>query len=257
VVLPRTSLSPARTLAGPATILNVNKSYGPDGIPPILLKEANPEIKKSLCKIFNKSLNLGVFPNNWKHANVHPLFKKGNRASVSNYRPVSLLNIITKVFEKIIYKHIYNHFLDTNTISQYQSGFLPGKSTISQLCELYHNLSLNLSNNIDTQIIFLDISKAFDQVWHTGLIYKLKKTGISGKLLKWTKNYLSNRKQKVIINGISSKWEYLKGGVPQGSVLGPLFFLVYINDLVNVIEFASVRMFADDTCLLRSDNDLS
>jgi hypothetical protein len=237
-------------------ILNVSKSYGPDGIPPLLLKEAGQSISSSLCKLFNISISSGIFPNEWKTANVHPLFKKGDKHIIQNYRPVSILNILSKIFEKIVYKHIYNHLLDKNFITKDQSGFLSGRSTVSQLCEMYHNLSLNMSNNLKSRIIFLDISKAFDQVWHHGLLHKINKIGITGRLYQWTTSYLSNRKQKVLINGKSSDWEYLRGGVPQGSVLGPLFFLVYINDLSEIVEDINIRMFADDTCLFKSGKNL-
>jgi hypothetical protein len=237
-------------------ILDTSKAYGPDGIPPVLLKTAGEIIAPSLLSIFKKSLEIGYFPKNWKQANVYALFKKGDPGIASNYRPISLLNIIAKVFEKIIYKHLYNYFISHNAISPFQSGFLPGLSTISQLCELTHHLSINLNNNTDSLLIFLDIAKAFDTVWHKGLIYKLKMKGINGNVLKWLENYLMNRMQRVVIKGTKSEWAMLKGGVPQGSVLGPLLFLIFINDLVEVIDHSNARLFADDTCLTISHKNI-
>jgi hypothetical protein len=232
--------------------LDLSKSYGPDGIPPKLLKEAGNTISKSLCTIFNRSIKKGMFPQLWKLANVHPLFKNGDPMNITNYRPVSVLNIVSKVFEKIMYKHFYNFFIQNNCITQEQSGFLPNVSTISQLCELTHEITKNMAANKDTIMVFLDISKAFDKVWHKGLIYKLCRLGINGNLLKWTTSYLTERKQRVMMNGLTSEWGILRGGVPQGSVLGPLFFLIYINDLVTHVEKSSIRLFADDTCLFTS-----
>jgi hypothetical protein len=231
--------------------LNTSKSYGPDGIPPKLLREAGHSIVPSLCKLFNHSLNTKFFPNTWKNANVHPLFKKGNPSEIGNYRPVSLLNILSKVFEKIIYKHVYNHLYFNNHISDSQSGFLPGRSTISQLAEILHKIYEENDCGNEIRIVFLDISKAFDRVWHRGLLYKLGETGISGNLLLWFSDYLQNRKQRTLINGQTSNWHILKGGVPQGSVLGPLLFLVFINDIINSVKNCDINLFADDTCLIK------
>jgi hypothetical protein len=233
-------------------ILKTNKSYGPDGISPKLLKEAGSSISLSLSKLFNASLSTGIFPAPWKLANVHPIYKKNDPALITNYRPVSLLNIISKIFEKIVFKYLYNHLLDNTIITPFQSGFLPGVSTVSQLVEIIHNLHQDESWGKESRIVFLDISKAFDRVWHPGLIFKLKRYGVHGILLDWINDYISSRKQRVLINGRSSDWVQLKGGVPQGSVLGPLLFLVFINDITEVVEDCKIRLFADDTCLIKT-----
>ena len=139
-------------------------------------------------------------------------------------------------------------FRDNNLITSRQSGFIPGDSTVNQLAHLYHLFSEALDKKKDIRIVFCDISKAFDRVWHKGLLYKLENIGIRGPLLQWFKNYLSNRQQRVIINGNESSWGDILAGVPQGSVLGPLLFLVYINDICTDIN-SEIRLFADDTTI--------
>jgi hypothetical protein len=195
------------------------------------------------------SLVLEVFPAIWKKANVCPIYKKAEDYFTNNYRPVSLLAILAKVFEKVVFKYLFKHFQDNFLISIWQSGFLPGVSTVTQLVEMYNAFCQAVSDGKEVRITFLDISKAFDRVWHKGLLHKLAGAGISGKLLNWLTDYLHDRYQRVVINGQYSTWGKIKSGVPQGSVLGPLLFLVYINDIVHVIKHCKIRLFADDTCL--------
>ena len=173
-------------------------------------------------RLFNLSLQSSSYPNQWKEANVIPLFKKGDRSIPSNYRPISLISSIGKVFERVIFKHIYNHLINKSLLYTYQSGFLPGHSTVHQLIDIFHNTCTALDERRLSSLVFCDISKAFDRVWHKGLCLKLDKYGIKGKLLLWIKSYLSNRKQRVQINNTFSSFQTITAGVTQGSVLGPL-----------------------------------
>ena len=236
-------------------IINTNKAYGPDKISPRLIKEAGSSITKILTKIFNMSLQLAKFPLAWKRANVLPIFKKAESFITTNYRPVSLLSILAKVFEKIVFKYLFNYFRTHFLISVWQSGFLPGSSTVTQLTEIYDQFCKAVSSGKEIRVVFLDISKAFDRVWHKGLLHKLKAAGITGRLLDWLKDYLTDRQQRVIINGDHSEWGNLNAGVPQGSVLGPLLFLIFINDIVHVVNNCKIRLFADDTCLFIEVDD--
>jgi hypothetical protein len=229
--------------------LDPNKAYGPDDISPRALKEAAPAIVNSITKLFNLSLITGIFPAAWKLANVVPIYKKAEDYFTSNYRPISLLSILAKVFERVVFKYLFNYFRENFMISVWQSGFLPGTSTVTQLVEIYDQFCKAVSAGKDIRVVFLDISKAFDRVWHEGLIYKLKGHGIKGTLLRWLQSYLADRQQRVIINGAKSEWGSIKAGVPQGSVLGPLLFLIFINDITYVIRHCKIRLFADDTCL--------
>ena len=235
--------------------LDCSKSYGPDGISPVLIKEGGVTICSVLHKLFSLSMQLQKFPASFKKANVIPIHKKDLKNVVANYRPISLLNVNSKLFEKIIFKYVYNYFRENFILSSYQSGFQSGKSTVTQLTEVYHEFCSAVDNNKEIRVIFLDISKAFDKVWHRGLISKLKRCGIDGDLLKWFEDYLKNRLQRVVINGQASLWGSIKAGVPQGSVLGPLLFLLFIDDLTQVVTNCRIRLFADDTCLFIEVDD--
>ena len=237
--------------------LPIGKAAGPDGICNRVLLEASNELSIPLCKLYNASLSCCKVPTDWKEAHVTAVFKKGDPSLPNNYRPISLLNTLEKVFERLIYKHIYNHLHHNNFFTPVQSGFMPGDSTINQLTFIYDNLCKALDNGLETRVVFFDISKAFDKVWHRGLLAKLKAAGITGHLLSWFHDYLTSRTQRVVLPGATSDLVYIKSGVPQGSILGPLLFLVYINDIVYGIE-SNINLFADDTSLyITSDNPQS
>ena len=228
--------------------LDINKAVGPDLIHNCLLKAAQAHITKPLTRFFNRCLNEGIFPESWKTAHVTPLHKKGAKEICSNYRPISLLSCVGKLLESCIHKYVFKFLSENNIITQAQSGFIPGDSTTNQLLCIYDDLCSSFDRGLTTQAVYLDITKAFDRVWHKGLLAKLNACGIQGPLLKWFQNYLKDRKQAVVIKGEKSQFKTISAGVPQGSVLGPLLFVVYINDIVRDLH-STIKLFADDTSL--------
>ena len=229
-------------------LLNCNKASGPDLISPRLLKEGCEILSRPLTKIFNLCLSSSYFPLIWKQANVVPVHKKGDKTNVSNYRPISLLSCIGKIFEKCVFKHLHNYIVFNNLLSPVQSGFTPKDSAVFQLIDLYNTFTKAIDEGKEIRVIFCDISKAFDRVWHKGLLFKLRRMGISGPLLDWFRSYLDQRHQRVVIEGSYSDFLQVNAGVPQGSILGPLLFLLFINDIVVDIG-SNIKLFADDTSL--------
>ena len=194
----------------------------------------------------------------WKIANVTPIFKKGDKQLIKNYRPISLLPICGKILEKIIFNNPYAYLHGNNLITKNQSDFRLGDSTTNQLLYLLDEIhqAFDSTKSLEVRAVLLDISKAFDKVWHDGLIFKLEQNGISGNLLRLLLNYLDDRKQRVVINGSYSDYSNIESGVPQGSVLGPLLFLVYINYLERNIK-SNIKFFADDTMLFSTVKESS
>ena len=230
--------------------LNPNKAAGSDGISGQMLLLCDDSISVPLQIIYNNILLTSLYPDIWKIAHVTPVFKKGDKQLIKNYRPISLLPICGKILEKLIFNRLYNYLNTNSLLTKNQSGFRPGDSTTNQLLYFIDEIhqAFDCTESFEVRSVFLDISKAFDKVWHEGLIFKLEQNGISGCLLNLFKSYLSNRKQRVALNGSMSELTNIESGVPQGSILGPLLFLIYINDLEKNIK-SNIKFFADDTML--------
>jgi hypothetical protein len=229
--------------------LDVGKANGPDGISNRLLKESAVSIAPSLAKLFNKSFELAKVPQIWKEANICPIFKKEDKTIVSNYRPISLLSCTGKIQERIVFKQLYKYLIDNNLLTWRNSGFRELDSAINQLLFITDKIYKALESGNEICLVFLDVFKAFDRVWHSGLLNKLRCMGIEGDLFDWIYDYLSDRKIRVVINGQKSDWLKPNAGVPQGSILGPLLFLIFISDITNEIE-TDIHLFADDTSLM-------
>lgn len=229
--------------------LDVSKASGPDGISNRVLRECADSLCIPLARLFNISLLSGSFPSSWKSANVVPIFKKNDRHLLSNYRPISLLPTMSKVFERIVHARLYAHCTENNLLTEKNSGFKRSDSTVNQLVFIDHKIRKALENKHDACLVFLDVSKAFDKVWHRGLIHKLRHFGLSNSLLQWFSSYLSGRQQQVLLDGITSAPAGVSAGVPQGSILGPLLYLIYTNDLADKLS-CDPHFFADDTFLL-------
>ena len=228
--------------------LKVGKASSPNALSNRVLREIASELSSPFCSHFNQSLHTGIMPISYKEANVCPVPKTGDLSTVSNYRPISLLNSEAKLFEKLIFKYLFNHFRDNNLLSSLQSGFIPGDSTVNQPTYHYNTFCEALGGGKEVRAVFCDISKAFNRAWHAGLLHKLEAAGVTGEVIAWFKNYLSDRKQRVVLPEVTSDWASIRAGVPQGSILGPLLFLLYINDIVSDIG-SNIRLFADDTSL--------
>ena len=226
--------------------LSCNAAPGPDGFPAILLKMCKDQLSYPLELIFKESLRTGEIPSILKSAFVFPLHKGGMRSVPANYRPVSLTSHLVKTLERVIKKHLVRYLEFNGKINNNQHGFRSGRSCLTQLLEQYDKILSILEEGKNADAVYLDFSKAFDKVDKGILLRKLKAAGVTGKLGKWIQSFLSQRTQQVIVNSTKSSSSRVTSGVPQGSVLGPLLFLILINDIDKDIS-ANISLFADDT----------
>jgi len=230
--------------------LNFHKACGPDEISPRVLKELAKEVSPILTLLFQSSIDSGTVPADWRKANIAPVFKKGEHYDPANYRPVSLTSIPCKIMEHIIVSSLMNHLERNKILTPRQHGFRSKRSCGTQLLEFMEELTENMEKCEQTDIVILDFAKAFDKVNHSLLLHKLHHYGVRGIVNKWIEGFLGDRQQAVVVDGAKSDLVGVKSGVPQGSVLGPSLFLVYINDLPKNLS-SPTRLFADDTAVYR------
>jgi Reverse transcriptase (RNA-dependent DNA polymerase)/Endonuclease-reverse transcriptase len=226
--------------------LDPKKAFGTDGVHPLVLKRCAKSFALPLYLIFNESLKQGSLPNKWKQANVTPLFKKGKRTLPSNYRPVSLTSVVCKTIERILAARMTEYLEKNKLLSRCQHGFTKGKSCTTNLLEYLDILTHGLANGDSFDVLYTDFSKAFDTVSHSKLIHKIRSYGFDEQILKWLNSFLIGRKQRVIMGDSISRWLDVLSGVPQGSVLGPLMFLLFVNDIPECVC---------NTCLLYADDN--
>jgi len=234
---------------------NIHKATGPDSIPSFILKSAADQLAPILTDIFQTSIDTGEVPQDWRDANIVPLFKKDERHLASNYRPVSLTSITCKILEHIVHSNIMDHLDKNKILTNAQHGFRKKRSCESQLIVTIHEIASTLEKGSQVDIILLDFAKAFDKVPHQRLLHKLEYYGVNAKTKNWIKSFLQNRQQRVIIEGAASEQAPVLSGVPQGTVLGPLLFLTYINDMPEMVKSSETKLFADDSLLFRTINN--
>jgi hypothetical protein len=239
-----------KALAG----ISIAKATGSDNIPGHFLKDAAPIIAKPFAHIVNQSIETSSVPEAFKIAKVVPLFKKGSKTTESNYRPISILPVASKIMERLIHDQLYEYLSKYNLLYKYQSGFRSGFSTDTALTYLADTIRRNIDDRLYTGAVLIDLQKAFDTVNHAILIAKMKAMGLGDPIVSWIHSYLSNRQQYVELNGVKSRLDKISCGVPQGSILGPLLFSIYVNDMVQSVN-CDLLLYADDSVLIKTGND--
>ena len=231
------------------TNLDSSKASVPDCISVVVLKNYEPELSYILTKLFNNCLKESCFPDYWKVSSAVPVFKNvGERSTAKNHRPVSLLSVVSKVFEKLVNNRIVDHLGKCGLFSDFQYGFRSSRSPADLLTVVSDRIGRAFNRSGATRAVALDMSKAFNRVWHAGLLHKLKSYRISGQIFGLISSFLSNRWLRVVLDGNSSREHPVNAGVPQGSILGPTLFLLYINDLPDEV-ICNIAIYADDTTL--------
>ena len=231
--------------------ISPDSGCGPDGVPVCLLKTCAQELCQPIKLIWTESYTLGLVPKFYKETHISPLYKKGNRAHAVNYRPVALTSHIIKIYERILRSTMVKYLDENEILCDNQHVFRSGRSCLTQLLSHFDDIMRGLLSGSDTDAIYLDFAKAFDKVDHRLLIDKLQKYGFNGRILKWLESFLSDRHQHVVLNGVSSFAALVISGVPQGTVLGPLLFILFINDMKLCVTGSIIRFFADDTRILK------
>ena len=232
--------------------IDTNSSCPDFSTPAIVLKKCKHALCRPLYTMWKKSLDCGVVPTLYKQQLVTPVHKKGSRSHSSNYRPISLTAHEIKIFERVLRTKMVDFLEENQLLTCKQHGFRKGKSCLTQLLKQYDTILSNLLAQNETDVIYLDFACAFDKVDYPILMKKLSNIGISGKLFDWLLNFLSDRCQTVVVDGVMSYLALVVSGVPQGTVLGPLLFLIYLNDISDCLQFSEISCFADDSRIFKS-----